>query len=146
LTFIAKRKYSWDERVERAAQLEKSCPFASEILAFYRQIAAFQKSLSNSVESRPAGDEERPSLAQSLDLFVLLPRFQALLYLVASVAPPELAQFARELEQEGAASWQRLLNRYWSGGELTRSDEALPAAFFARTFLQPLARLAKSSR
>jgi len=139
MSFAAIRKYSWDARGQRAAQLGESYPFAAEILKFYGEIAAFQKSLYGHLESCAYSASREAGAPSNLDTFILLPRFQSLLYLVESVAPAELAQFASALEGEGPASWDRLLNRYWSGGELTRGDESLPGALFARVFLQPLA-------
>ena len=113
MTLASKTRYTWDDRVQRADALAKSLPFAAEILKFYREIATFQKALYANLES--CGYESTGEVfEQGLDLFILLPKFQSLLYVVERAAPPELAQLARKIEEEGP--WDQTL----SGGEKQR--------------------------
>jgi FdhE protein len=130
-------KNGYDQRIERAKQLAKLNPFATEILNFYREIALFQKSLYKYLESSsyaPVGDISR--LPETWDNLVLLPRFQPLLSLTAQIGPKPLAELATDLSNAGPIEWEQLITDYWS----TEADGAfLPHSFFAHAFLQPYA-------
>lgn len=51
----------WDRRIARAAELERQYPAAAEILVFYRQLAAFQKTVA--AGTAPL-ESHRPALLQ----------------------------------------------------------------------------------
>ncbi|HEX9255824.1 MAG TPA: formate dehydrogenase accessory protein FdhE [Candidatus Angelobacter sp.] len=137
MTLASKTRYTWDDRVERADALAQSLPFAAEILKFYREIALFQKALYANLES--CGYESTGEVfEQGLDLFILLPKFQSLLYVVERAAPPELAQLAGKVEEEGPETWERLLNSFWVRHPQENGQED-QSVFFARAFLQPVA-------
>lgn len=120
-------KASLDARIARADELSKTHPGASELLAFYRQLAIFQKLV--------AADVERRSLT---DNRALLPHFPALLNLVERIGPEPLAAFGSEHLQNTAAQ-EELLAGYWEQGPA--NDLTGPAAgrFYARVLLQPYA-------
>ncbi|MBZ5701632.1 MAG: formate dehydrogenase accessory protein FdhE [Acidobacteriia bacterium] len=136
------KKFSWDARLRRAAQLAAAYPFAAEILCFYQPLARFQKDLDARLRAScgPAAiSPEAAALRQPLDLSLLLPQFPLFLALIESVAPAPLAQLARELLLEGSAPWVRLLSAYWDGDRHGENLAENPRFFFARAFLQPYA-------
>lgn len=79
----------WPRRIERAQVLEQEHPAAAELLSFYREIAAFQKEISQT---------SLPPAALCLDPAELpdplRPYIQPLLTLLQRIAPPELANLA----------------------------------------------------
>ena len=120
--------WSWDQRIERAAELEKTWPAVREVLRFYGELATFQKELFTRLKS------DR-TLKDDPDLGLLLPEFASLICLVLRVGPPRLAEAVAELS-EG------VLMAYWRGEP---QDEA--EAFIGRALLQPYAeRLAQSAQ
>jgi FdhE protein len=74
---------TWDERIERAARLEKESPVAADVLRFYGKIAGFQKSISSSSE------------LDARDLAKLL-------VVVEREGTPALADAARNLQRDPA--------------------------------------------
>lgn len=134
---------SWDQRIRRAEQLARKHPFASEILEFYRGVAAFQKDLHAHLASTHAAQVKRwdgDSIRGDLDFDFLLPQFPSLLALVRKIGSPSLAQSAQELAAHGPETWKKLLAAYWtSGGNGHRPEDS--GVFFARAFLQPYAEL-----
>lgn len=132
----------WDQRIARAVELAKDYPAASELLAFYQQIAAFQKSLlahPSVVRANGRPPAENASFQDSLDLAPLLPNFPSLLSLVREIGPPALAETAEELTQSGREYWEHLLSAYWRTEAHTVDDAPETHLFFARAFLQPYA-------
>jgi FdhE protein len=114
-------------RITRASQLASTYPSAASILSFYRELALFQKSVSEAVQSNAVTDTR-----------ALLQHFPALFDLVRRIGPAPIAEFGSEHLQNPAAQ-QALLAGYWENGpldELTGSDAA---RFFARVLLQPYA-------
>jgi FdhE protein len=132
----------WDQRIERAKELAKDFPAASELLAFYQEIATFQRSLladSNVVRVDGKPQAENVSFRDSLDLAPLLPSFPSLLALVGRVGPPALAEIAEELTQADRGYWEHLLSTYWRADAHTVDDAPETHLFFVRAFLQPYA-------
>jgi formate dehydrogenase maturation protein FdhE len=74
---------AWDRRIERAAELAKTCESAAEMLRFYGEIARLQKTV---YEEQPAD---------------VLPHLPALLSLVKRVGPGPLVRMAEEDIEEG---------------------------------------------
>jgi FdhE protein len=132
-------KASWDQRLARAEQLVKSNSAAAEILNFYLAITHFQKGLYASLESSAytvtGSQSVRP---ESLDLFMLLPRFQAFLLLVKRAAPSPLAAAAGQLEALGPQAWESLLQGFWSASQPENGDSS-HQVFLAGAFLQAVA-------
>jgi len=81
----------WDQRIARAAELERSHPAAAELLHFYGELARFQRSVS-----------EDGAMA-SLSGYV-----EPLLLLVTRSGPDALAQSAKSL-LGAALNWERLV-------------------------------------
>jgi FdhE protein len=139
MPFTTAKQTSWEQRSTRAEELTKRFPFAAEILSFYREIARFQNNLYGYLHScayATSGIDGR--LPETLDLFILLPRFQSLLFLVERIAPEKMSCLARDLEKKGSAEWEAVLQSFW----LAKPDDTieLPSeSFFAHAFLQPLA-------
>src|ERR1700720_3226155 len=77
---VAKNVVSdYDGRIRRAERLATLHPFTQEVLAFYKQIAEFQKSLYARMISDGkvrAVDKNLPALRQNLKIEGLLPQFQ----------------------------------------------------------------------
>jgi FdhE protein len=116
------RKY--DERIQRADQLARIYPFASEILGFYSQLAAFQRVLHEQLKSGNIDD--------------LLPHFPALLRLIERVGPSGLAGSATRLAQQ-ENRWAAMLSSYWNAED--RDSVAIDEleSVLVRTMLQPYA-------
>ena len=139
----------WDQRIERAKELGKEYPAASEVLAFYQEIAAFQKSLLADqslafVNGSPLA--ENVSFRDSLDVAPLLPNFPSLLSLVGRVGPPALAGTAEELAQGDRGDWEHLLTAYWRAEAHALDGAPETHLFFARAFLQPYAEYLAGKR
>src|ERR1700686_632756 len=93
----------YDGRIRRVERLVALHPFTQEVLAFYKQIAEFQKSLyARMIPDRKARavDKNLPTLRQELKIEGLLPQFQDFLKLVAANAPITLAESARQLSTQ----------------------------------------------
>jgi FdhE protein len=136
----------WDARIERARKLASTYPFASEGLRFYERVARFQKSAYSQIEAAcGASHSARPpgTLRQEFDAFLLLPQFAPFLALLADIAPPPLAQFARGLRMRSGSEWQEMLLRFWRDGSdasaETESFETLLSWLFLRPYAEYLA-------
>ena len=129
----------WDARIERARELEKVYPYASEGLRFYAQIALAQKALYSDLElqfGKALQVREAGSLRAEFDVFFLLPRLGAFLSTVARSAPVQLAQAAREIHARNANASREMLQRFWEAGPhaeaaLTPQEMAASWAFLA---------------
>jgi FdhE protein len=86
---------AWDRRIERAAELAKTCESAAEMLRFYGEIARLQKTV---YEEQPAD---------------VLPHLPALLSLVKRVGPGPLVRMAEEDIEEGGFFQRCLLQPYY---------------------------------
>ncbi len=139
----------WDQRIERAKELAKDYPAASELLNFYQEIAAFQKSLLAEHDvARVNGSppSENLSFQDSLDLAPLLPNFPSLLALVKRVGPSALVEGAEELARTEQEYWEHLLSTYWRAEGHVVDGAPETHLFFARAFLQPYAEALASKR
>lgn len=132
----------YDARIRRAEKLIADKSSASELLSFYRRVAAFQKNMVPHVASASARQSELHSFGsvrENLDLTFLLPHFRIFLSPVEQNAPKALSAAAREVAAMPADSWISLLTAYWENGG--RSDQQIGAfaQFIPRAFLQPYA-------
>lgn len=132
----------WDARIRRADELAPTHPFASEGLRFYRHIAQFQKSLYEELETQ-CGTVKVPRLAgrlrDELDLFLLLPRFAALLSIIEQNAPALLAESANALRTKGGSRWQEVLIEFWRAAASTPANLDPAESLLSWIFLQPYA-------
>jgi formate dehydrogenase accessory protein FdhE len=139
----------YDGRIRRAERLAALHPFTQEVLAFYKKIAEFQKSLYARMLSggKPRGvDKNLPSLRQELKIEGLLPHFQDFLKLVAADAPVTLAESARQLSTQPCEAWARILEDYWATSGRDDRPNAAFDQFLPRAFLQPYAEYLAGDR
>ncbi len=132
----------WDQRIERARVLAETYPFAAQVLAFYQEVAAFQKSLLSGFQPASGNGKERGGdlpFQDCLDLAFLLPRFPSFLSLVGRVGTPVLAQAAEKLAGEEPGHWEELLSACWKTGGSAAEGAEEAHLFFSRAFLQPCA-------
>jgi len=133
---------AYDGRIRRAERLATLHPFTKEILAFYKQIAEFQKSLYARIISggKPREvDKNLPALRQELKIEGLLPHFQEFLQLVAKNAPVTLAESAKQLSTQSPEAWVGILQDYWATSGRDDRPNAAFDQFLSRAFLQPYA-------
>ncbi len=144
----AMKKTDWDKRIQRAVELAERYPSAAEVLAFYRHILEFQKTLRADVASvsPSAGGVEAP-FRERLNLDIAVQQLPALLALVQRTGPAKLAQEAAEI---GAgklhlssppcyAISQEQLEMLRSFLLSTEANGPEANHFFARVLLQPQA-------
>jgi FdhE protein len=112
-----------DHRIARATQLAGVYPAAREILNFYRELALFQKSVSEELHA----DSET-------DVRALLRYFPVLMNVVRQSGPAPLDSFAR-VNLETAAQQEEALRACWEGD--VAGDPT--GRFYARVLLQPYA-------
>jgi FdhE protein len=130
----------WQRRIERAEELSKQFPFATEMLAFYVHVARFQeelhRSLSDALPVRPI--ESCPSL-QATELAVLTARFEPFLTMAEAHGPESLRSIIGDLRMRGAEFWSQLLDHAWQSFSAVDAAELLTTAF-----LQPYAELMRA--
>jgi formate dehydrogenase accessory protein FdhE len=131
-------KTPWQQRILRAEQLAAQYPFATEILGFYIQVARFQQSLHQRLESASQKKTEA-SLSGPLDSPELLASFPAFLSLVEEKAPSQFAKIANDLCHSSSSVWSELLNHCW----VSISEPDVPEEYLALAFLQPYAEFAR---
>lgn len=127
----------WQERIDRARELEERNAPAASLLRFYRSVLQFQKDLTgkSALTSRPG-----MSLREQIDVAFAASQFPRLLELVTESGTPLLRDTARDLQQGGEAAWRNLL-----GAAI--EDPVFPhdtSDFFARACLQPIAEVLQS--
>ena len=117
-------KASHDDRIARAVELRTTYRAARDLLAFYRELALYQK---------PVYEELRSS--EQTDVRALVKYFPALLELVRRTGPERLAKFGSEHLQARRAQ-EELLIKSWD-----HRDSALSEAgrFYGRVLVQPYA-------
>jgi FdhE protein len=120
-------KASFDNRIHRASELAQTYPSAASILSFYRELAQFQKSVSEDVQTNAITDAR-----------VLTRHFPALLDLMGRVGAQPIAEFGHEHLQSHAVQ-EELLLAFWENGPLNELTGIEAARFFARVLLQPYA-------
>ena len=118
---------NWDLRIARAGELSKTHSSVSELLAFYQNLARWQKSVYESV-SRSADH----------DVSILLHHFPALISLIRQSSSPALEEAAKHLETASEEERLALLNGFWQH-EVESQELSEEYAFFAHALLQPFA-------
>src|SRR5215510_12661554 len=140
---------SWDERIKRAEQLVEDCPYARDLLSFYREVLIFQKNLYASCSEKlnglsPELDGSCPLHGGYLDshLPLLLESFPSFLEVISRTGPADLSEFANELAGESPEEIASLLEAYWTKQLDPDGCSERPAIlFFPKAFLQPYAEL-----
>lgn len=120
-------KPSWDRRIARAGELAKKHPEVAELLAFYQQLARFQKEV---YARLPAAAEHGVS--------VLLPFFPGLQELVRRAGSPELKKAGQALAEDSETDRLQLLESIWQH-QIDSTALAGEYPFFAQALLQPYA-------
>jgi FdhE protein len=115
-------KWSFDDRIRRAAELGPTYPAAADVLAFYRQLALFQKLIFQELQAKG-----------ETDLRALTPYFKQLIELVDRHGPNGLASQGKDrLSVE-------LIETAWEEGTGQTLAADPYGRFFARVLLQPYA-------
>ena len=142
------KKTDWDKRIQRAMELAERYPSAAEVLAFYRHILEFQKTLCADVASvSPSSAGVEAPFRERLDLDTAVQQLPALLALVQRKGPSKLAQEAAEI---GAGKLHLSSPPCYASSEeqremlrsfllATDANEPESNHFFARVLLQPQA-------
>ena len=130
-------KYSWEQRIERAAELARSTAHARDILIFYAEVLKWQRDLYHQIA---AASVRQPLTGHfDRDLPVFLDQLDSLFALVRQCGSAALAAQADQLAAT-KDQWDEMLAAYWRG-ELDPEQ-----SFFARSCLQPyLERLAETN-
>ena len=132
----------WDVRIRRAGELAAAHPFAVEGLRFYEHLARSQKSLYSEIEAA-CGRSKVPrspgALRREFDPFLLLPRFAPFLSVIATIAPPPLADSAHDLASQSGGLWQDILAKFWEAGSGSPVNLEPAEALLSWIFLQPYA-------
>jgi FdhE protein len=122
----------WDQRIARARSLAGNSSPASAILAFYADLASFQRTLAGSIpRDRSTVDEPSTLLEVVKPAAHAIPGF---LEWLQGHAPAALAHAAAEGAAIGVDDWDRLLEQRLVEG---RIDEDGPVAFVVEAILQP---------
>lgn len=141
-------------RIQRSQFLATKYPFAAEVLAFYKEIAEFQKHLYAQIRS--VADSVRPQEAKnwSTPSFTsLLPNLSDLLALLQGSGPAPVRDAARRLSVEGPDAWKTRLADFWASTLESQGDsenrfepprEPL-TEFILRAFVQPFAESAEAA-
>ncbi len=132
----------YDARIRRAERLSAQHMFAAEFLDFYKQIAAFQKTLRASIAApsgAKSGSAPAVAIRDPLNLTVLLPHFRGFLSEIERHAPPALAKSAHQMSMLPSDSWMASLEAYWQHAGTYDQQVGAFAQFLARAFLQPYA-------
>ena len=137
-------KTDWDKRIQRATELAERHPRAAEVLAFYRDVLEFQKTLRTDVASASFADAKTP-FRERLDVDIAVQELPALLALVQRAGPPKLAQEAAEmgggkLHPTSSPCYAELeQQRQMLYSFLLATQQPESNRFFARVLLQPQA-------
>jgi formate dehydrogenase maturation protein FdhE len=102
----------WDTRVARARMLAASRPAAAEALAFYAEVAAYQKSLLHGCE--PITPSTPHPVADALDLEPVLGAIPGFLDWLPRVAPVRLAEAVADLRRLERDQWRHFVHAYRS--------------------------------
>lgn len=125
--------WSWDRRIARAVELSQKHPAVSELLAFYQQLARFQKDVYQQLASPNAGDATH-------DVSILLPFFPGIIALVKSTGSQDLAQAAEALANDPQQDRLALLEDIWQH-QVDSRQLANEYALLGQALLQPYAEL-----
>jgi formate dehydrogenase accessory protein FdhE len=143
------KERKWNARIQRARDLEKTYPFATEGLRFYQRVAEAQETLYCELVSRKDNSGHRyleDNFRQELDFPFLLPRLQRFLLLVEESAPAALAHSARDIRSKNGDHSKEMLTRFWVGGSFSEEDLDPVGSLLSWAFLQPYAEYLADQR
>jgi FdhE protein len=119
---------AWDKRAERACDLAKKTPAASEILTFCANVLTFQKRVYQDL-----------SRSRKASLSLLVPHLRQLLTFLPRIGTAELTATAFSLAQ-APSRWDDLLTTHWESSSNNGTSDPKDA-FLAYTLLQPYAEI-----
>jgi FdhE protein len=125
----------WDKQIERADYLAAEASGSRELLTFYAQLLRAQKEIYESLRGRKDG---LPSGDLEIDLHAMQSVMTGLLESVAAHGPMSLAAEAQDLLAAEPGIMAGKLREYWRSPSDTQ--------FFAKSILQPYARLLAETR
>lgn len=120
-------KFSLDDRIARAAELAKIHPASSSLMAFYGELAQYQKPILLELRAR-----------RETEIGALLQYFPALLDLVRRSGPGLLAAFGGEHLQSTDTQYE-LLRGLWAAPADNNPVYTEAGRFYGRVLLQPYA-------
>jgi FdhE protein len=128
----------WEAQVRRARELSGEHSPAYDLLHFYEMVLLFQR---DTAAACAAKLDSTVPLREQIDFAFASSRIPALLALAAEHGPEALSVHARQLKEEGPASWQTMLE-----SALVQGKSGLDPMhdFFARSCLQPIAEKLQS--
>src|SRR6185437_4748446 len=131
-----------DVRIRRAENLITANPCAAEILAIYKHVASFQKSLHAKIAQTDGGEarvQRFGELREAFDVTAVLPYYRSFLAVTEKHGPSALAGAARAMAELPADAWIERLTVYWQNGGLPGRDANAFEQFFSRAILEPYA-------
>ncbi len=156
MTFLAATRANYSARLARAELLSEKLTFASEIMAFYRKIASFQKSFYEDLPKKWGKQLVVPAEGQfrsPLNLSWLLQSFGEFLSLVQNSAPAPLQTEAHTFLSFQKSDWSDGLQSFWKNGLSEAATKGVPndkpenplRDFLYRAYLQPYAEFIASA-
>ena len=157
MTFLAATRVNYSARLARAELLSEKLTFASEIMAFYRKIASFQKRFYDDLPKKWGKQLVMPAEGQfrsPLNLSAVLQSFGEFLSLVQHSAPAPLEAEARTFLSFQKSDWSNGLQEFWKYGLSEAATKGVPndkapgkplRDFLYRAYLQPYAEFIASA-
>jgi len=143
------RQSKFDQRIRRAEDLAIAYPFAAEILLFYKQVVALQKSIysfQQAANRNRAANKLSRLAGEHLDFGFLAASFPTFLSAVQGIAPAPIAQSARELNARPASGWSEQFSKLLFGEPDAQQINTGAEALLLIAFLQPYAEFLADHR
>lgn len=134
----------WERRIERARHLAATSSSAADVLTFYAALAEYQQSLLRLVPDSPPHvatriQYEEPSLADAIDVDVVLSALPDFLLWLQRTAPAPLANAAAQMRHSDAEYRRSLVHAYLFDRRHDAGDADEATAFVVEALLQPFA-------
>lgn len=132
---------AWQRRIQRAEELARKHPSASEILRFFALIVRSQEGLHGDLEQ--AGIP-KPNLSFRLPISAMFrAQFSEFVTALAEKAPSRLSAALQQLNARTESAHHEMLNDFWLNVE-NGSGRTAEEGFAVRAFLQPYAEFVRS--
>jgi FdhE protein len=129
----------WNRRIARSRELIDRFPAASEILRFYAELAAYQRSVG---ELDAVSSSEPDTFANAIDRTRVRAAFAGFLEWLARAAPAAVVEQTAGLRDIEADEWQQRLESYLGGARDHEDPHDAQVAFVIEAVLQPFAERA----
>jgi formate dehydrogenase maturation protein FdhE len=135
----------WERRIERARHLAATSSSAADVLTFYATLAEYQQSLLRLVPDSPPPhvatriQYEEPSVADAIEIDVVLSALPDFLLWLQATAPTPLANAAAQMRHSDAEHRRSLVYSYLFDRRQHVGDADEAAAFVVEALLQPFA-------